>query len=234
MFAETIRRAIIAAARMNLPALAGQVWKAFDAGLVNEDEAAELAELVEARKSISTERPAPRRVGSRPKTPASLERRRRWVAAGMMPPAIACQFTPAETAVMAVIAAEVSKQGECRLPIGAIAALAGVSKTSVRNALAAAKAAGLLDVKERRLNRWRNLTNVVKISSREWTAWLAIGARGGGRKFVERTHNNKIMKFTPFEDQRRKQMSKRALKGSQRGVGEFGPLQRGQGREIAS
>ena len=213
MFADRIRHAAMAVTRYELPELSVQVWKAFAAGMVSELEAAELAELIEARKTIPVERPAPRRVGSRPRTPASLERRRRWVAAGMMPPGIACQFTPAETAVLAVIAAEVSKRGECRLPIGAIAALAGVSKTSVRNALCAAKAAGLVSVKERRLSRWRNLTNVVKIISREWTTWLAVGALGGGRKFVERTPNNKITRFAPFRERSGKAVSPRSPYG---------------------
>jgi DNA-binding transcriptional ArsR family regulator len=202
MFAETIRHAAMAVPRQELPKLSGQIWKAFAAGLVNELEAAELAELVEARKTIPIVRPAPRCVGSRPRTPASLERRRRWVASGMMPPAVACLFTPAETAVLAMVAAEVSKRGECRLPIGAIAALAGVSKTSVRNALRAAKEAGLISVKERRLSRWRNLSNVVSITSREWTTWLTIGATGGGRKFVQWTPKNNITRFAPFEQQR--------------------------------
>lgn len=204
MFAETIRRAVMAAARTELPTLAGQVWRSFAAGLVTETEASELAELVDARKVIPVERPAPRRVGSRPTTPASLQRRRRWVASGMMPPGIACQFTPAETAVLAMIAAEIVKRGQCRLPVGAIAALAGVSRSSVRNALRAAKEAGLLDVKERRLSRWRNLSNIVTIVSREWSTWLTIGAKGGGCKFVERTHNQNIKRLVPFEDQRRK------------------------------
>jgi DNA-binding transcriptional ArsR family regulator len=205
MFAETIRRAVMAAPRVELPALAAGIWKAFAAGAVSEVEASELAELVEARKVIPVERPAaPRRVGSRPRTPASLERRRRWVASGMMPPGIACQFTPAEVAVLAMIAAEVAKRGQCRLPVNAIAALAGVSRTTVRNALRVARSAGLIEVRERRISRWRNLPNVVRIMSREWMTWLSIGAARGGGNLAARTHNQNIKPFAPFEDQRRK------------------------------
>lgn len=203
MFAETIRRAIMAAPRMELPTLAGQLWKSLAAGLVNDAEAAELAELVEACKIVPVKRPAPRRVGSRPRTPASLERRRRWVASGMMPPAIACQFTQGETAALAMIAAEVTKRGECRLPIGAIAALAGVSRSTVKSAIRAAKEAGLISVKERRLSRWRNLSNVVKIESREWRTWLMIGATRGGGKFAAGNLKDNKTRFSPFEKTKR-------------------------------
>jgi hypothetical protein len=48
----------------------------------------------------------------------------------------------AETAALAVIAAEVAKNGDCRLTIGHIAALAGICARSVRNAIRAAEALG--------------------------------------------------------------------------------------------
>lgn len=214
MFVETIRRAVMASSRVELPKVAAQVWRAFAAELLSEDQAQELAELIEVRKVIPIERPAARRVGSRPITSESLARRRRWVASGMLPPTLACRFTPAETAVLAVIAAEASKRGECRLPIGAIAALAGVSKTSVRNAMREARAAGLLEVKERRLSRWRNDTNVVRIVSREWTTWLTIGVQRGGRKSVQRT-NNQIQDRANMQLERHRSSRKRnTLEGS--------------------
>src|SRR4051812_41290458 len=62
-----------------------------------------------------------------------MKRRRRWAASGALPPALAARFTLAETAVLAVLAAEVLRHGACTLTIGHIAALAGVSETTVRN-----------------------------------------------------------------------------------------------------
>jgi len=103
-----------------------------------------------------------------------------------LPPTIAARFTQAEAAVLAVVAVEVTRRGDCRLPIGAIAALAGVCPRSVRNALRAAEALGLLTIEERRLSGFRNDTNVVRILSPEWRGWLRL--RGGGCKTVQRTH----------------------------------------------
>lgn len=79
--------------------------------------------------------------------------------------------TLAEQAVLAVVATETAKRGDCRLAVGHIAAVAGVSETMVRNALREARQLGLVTVEERRQSRFRNDTNVVCVVSREWTAW---------------------------------------------------------------
>jgi hypothetical protein len=94
--------------------------------------------------------------------------------------------------VLAVIAAEVVRHSACTLTVGHIAALAGVSETTVRNALRAARGLGLLTIEERRLTAWRNAPNVVRIVSREWLAWLRLRAPkeralGGGCKSVHPT-----------------------------------------------
>lgn len=112
--------------------------------------------------------------GSRPRTPASLPRRRRMAAGGYLPPALASAFTAGEQAVLAVVALEASKRGKCTLAIGHIAALAGVCATLVKRALRQARTLGLLAIEERRISRSRNDTNVVTIASREWSAWLRL------------------------------------------------------------
>jgi hypothetical protein len=122
-----------------------------------------------------------RRLGSRPRTDASMERRRRWASSGAMPPQLQARFTLAESAVLAVVAAEVGKKGACTLTIGHIAALAGVSKQTVRNALHEAVALGFVRVEERRLTAWRNAPNRVTIVSREWQTWLRMRRRGEGQ-----------------------------------------------------
>ena len=195
MFVEEIRRAIQACQRGRLPELSAAVWKGFAAGAVSEDEAQHLAELIEARKIVPTAsaRPA-RRVGSRPRSSASLERRRAWTGSGWMPPAIAARFTMGEAAAIGVIVAEVAIKGRCDLPIGAIAARAGVCATIVRNALRQARTLGLLQVEERRVARDRNRSNVVTIVSRELELWVRTRARaerqGSGCRSVLPTTNH--------------------------------------------
>ena len=126
-YAYEIRRQAEAAPRAALPAVASALWKAFGEGHVSEVEAETLSGLIEARQGVSiTEMPsslpgltgAPKsRTGSRPRTDASIERRRRWAASGRLPPAIAARFTLAEQAALAVVAVEVAKRGDCRLAV---------------------------------------------------------------------------------------------------------------------
>jgi hypothetical protein len=188
MFVEELRRAVEVSPRCELAKVASLLWRAYAAGQVSEAEASELSEMIEARRALpAAQKPVPRCLGSRPRSPASMERRRRWAASGALPPALAARFTLAETAVLAVIAAEVLRHSACTLTVGHIAALAGVSETTVRNALRAARGLGLLSIEERRLTAWRNAPNVVRIVSREWQAWLRLRGTGGGCKLVNPT-----------------------------------------------
>ncbi|MBW4971635.1 hypothetical protein KZY98_14335, partial [Croceibacter atlanticus] len=85
MFADEIRLAAEAAPRVKLPEVLTLLWRAYGAGQVTEAEAEALSGLIEARKMIPAAPEVPRkRVGSRPRTDASLERRRRWAAAGRL------------------------------------------------------------------------------------------------------------------------------------------------------
>jgi Bacterial regulatory proteins, gntR family len=177
--ARTLREGIARASRDQLPTVASAVWRAFGAGLVTEDEAGELQAAIDARNALPTAAPR-RRAPPRPNPSASMERRRRWAAAGRMPPKIASHFTLGEQAALAVVAVEVTKRGTCTLAIGAIAALAGVSETTVRRALRQAKVLGFVTVEERRLSRFRNDTNVVSVISREWSSWLRLPRQDGG------------------------------------------------------
>lgn len=177
MFVEQMRQAIAAAPREKCAELSAAVWKAYAAGVLEDDDAQALAEAVEARKAVRAPTLPPRRAGSRPRSPESTERRRRWVASGLMPPTIACRFTMGEAAALSVIAAEVGKRGRCVLTLGHIAALAGVCKTTVRNAVRQAAALGLIRSEEWRLSAFRSAPNTVTITSAEWTAWLRLGAR---------------------------------------------------------
>lgn len=179
MFADEIRRAAEAAPRDRLSEVSAALWKAFAAGGVSEAEAEALSLLIEGRKTLPASPALPKpRTGSRPRTDASMERRRRWASAGRLPPQLAAKFTLAEHAALAVVTAEAAKRGDCRLAYEHIAALAGVSKSTVKGAMRHARKLGLLTVTERRASAWRNLPNVVAIVSREWLAWMQLARRG--------------------------------------------------------
>jgi hypothetical protein len=85
----------------------------------------------------------------------------------------AAEATP-EQAVLAVVAVEVKRHGTCTLTVGHLAALAGVSDSTVRNALRQAQALCLVTIEERRRTAWMNYPNKVCIVSREWAAWLRL------------------------------------------------------------
>lgn len=216
MFADEIQRAIEAASRIALPQVAALLWRAYGDGTITEAEAEALSGLIEARTDAPAARRlppgsqpnpeadefppppqnragAPRRsVGSRPRTDASLERRRRWAASGRLPPGLAARFTLAEQAVLALVAAEVVRRKDCRLAVGQLAAIVGVAETTVRNAIREAKKLQIVTVEERRLTGFRNDTNIVRIVSAEWTGWLRLARKatmhqGGGCKSVKRT-----------------------------------------------
>ena len=185
-YAEEIRRQAEAAPRAALPAVTAALWARFNEGRITEPEAEALSAMIEARKvSADIGLPAPDRagrprtgVGSRPRTCASLERRRCWAASGRLPPALAARFTLAEQAVLAMVAAETAKRGDCRLAVGHLAAITGVSETTVRNAIREARLLGLLTVEERQITGFRNDTNIVRIVSPEWLGWLRLARRG--------------------------------------------------------
>ncbi len=85
----------------------------------------------------------------------------------------------AETAVLSTVAAQVAKHGRCDLALDHVAALAGVGRTTVRNALSEARKLGLLTVEVRRLRAFRNDTNVVRIVSAEWQSWISMRRSSG-------------------------------------------------------
>src|SRR4051794_34357292 len=135
MFANQLRAAITAAPRVELGRLSETLWKAWGQGLLSDADAQSIADMIEARRALSVLPPRPRlRVGSRPRSPGHMERRRRWAASGCLPPALAARFTLAETAVLAVMAAEHRRRGDWRLTHQAIADVAGEFITKVKNA----------------------------------------------------------------------------------------------------
>src|SRR5215213_2820824 len=196
MFVEQLRRAVEASPRVELAKVASLLWRAYAAGQVTEAQASELSDLIESRRALpAAPKPIQRRLGSRPRSPASMERRRRWAASGALPPALASRFTLAEQAVLSAVAAEHRKRGDCRLTNKEIADVAGVSITTVKNALRVARALNLVAIEERRLTAFRNASNVVRIVSPEWRMWLRLG--GGGKSVPRSPTQLKISASAP-------------------------------------
>ncbi|MHC2021446.1 helix-turn-helix domain-containing protein [Methylobacterium sp. CM6247] len=111
-----------------------------------------------------------------------------------MPPGIAAKFTLGEQAALAVIVVEIGKRGDCRLSHEHIAAVAGVSRSTVKRALHQARINGLITIRERRLSRYRNETNVITIIDRSWLAWMRLARTGGGVQTGTGTNTRSISK----------------------------------------
>lgn len=222
---EEMRRAVEAAAPDRLAAVASAMAQAYGAGGLTDAEYVQLDGLLAARRRVAQAAPvrmqtlaaacsqlvpaaapapagqgtaparAHHRTGSRPRSAESAARRRRWAAAGYLPPRLAAAFTSGEQAVLAVVAMEIGKRGTCTLAMGHMAALAGVCATVAKRALRQARMLGLITVEERRLTGFRNDTNVIRVASTEWAGWLRLrmprashtGLRGGGGTVVRPT-----------------------------------------------
>lgn len=89
-----------------------------------------------------------------------------------MPPALASRFTTGELAVLRIVGDEFQKRQVCAICLDAIAARAGVSRTTAQNAIRQARRLGMVEVQERRRPGMRSLPNLVRVIDREWLAWI--------------------------------------------------------------
>ena len=64
--------------------------------------------------------------------------------------------------------------GQEQPTVAHLAALAGVSESTTRNALREGETLGLVGIDQRRRNLWINHPNDVQVQSREWMSWLRI------------------------------------------------------------
>jgi hypothetical protein len=185
--ADDIADRIAAACPDELDGIVRDMWVDHTHGHLTENEMEVLDEASRARRKALQERrtetrPTPRGSARRPqRSPdrqASIERRRRMVGTIAMPPSLAAKFTWGEVAVLRVIGDQVKRHGTCSLYIDAIAAMAGMHRTTVQNALRQARRLGLITVEERRPpGRRKSLNNIVRIVSEEWLTWLRRGPR---------------------------------------------------------
>jgi hypothetical protein len=190
--ADDIADRIAAACPDEIDGIVRAMWVDHTHGRLTEDEMEALDEAVRTRREAlqarrtETRRTAPssaprastRRPQRSPDRQASIERRRRMVGTIALPPPLAAKFTWGEVAVLRVIGDQVKRHGTCSLYIDAIAAMAGMHRTTVQNALRQARRLGLITVEERRPpGRRKSLNNIVRIVSEEWLTWLRRGPR---------------------------------------------------------
>ena len=76
--------------------------------------------------------------------------------------------------MLRIIGDAVRASGRCEMTIGEIAGRAGIGETTARNALRLAARLGFVTIQERRRRGAPNLSNVVRIVSPEWLAWIGF------------------------------------------------------------
>jgi hypothetical protein len=198
MFGQQVEQAIDAArGGRALDDISRIIWRGFSEGVIGDDEAQQLAERLHTRRALysataaagapqpplqrHTGRPSifgpPRRPQRPPVRSQAIERRRRIAAAGAMPPAVAARFTVAEQAVLAIVADEVRHRGRCDRCLDEIAARAGCSRSSAKNAIRAAARIGMIRVTARPRRGQKNLPNLIEIVSADWISWIKRGPR---------------------------------------------------------
>jgi hypothetical protein len=183
---EHLEAALIGADLETCDDINRRLWQAYAAGEITDTDAGAVSEAVASRRqAIKAAGPKPTRPPTRqrrePRSPdraASLERKRRVASSGALPPNIAANFTQGEIAALSVIAGEVRRCGHCAMFIDEIAALAGVCRSTVKNAIRLAANLGLLSVTQRRRRGRLSDTNIVEIIDRSWTAWLKLRSKG--------------------------------------------------------
>jgi hypothetical protein len=193
MFQNALKSAIDDAHPRQIDHLSRQLWAAHAAGHVSDCMAQSLAELLHHRRQPATEaqgvlftihRPDrkrvwtafPARVEQRsPDRQASIERRRRLAASGPLPPAMAARFTVSELAVLRIVGDEVLQHGVCDRSLAELAARAGCCRKLAQRVLRMASRDGLVTIERRPRPGRKNLTNLVRIVSAEWSAWLKRG-----------------------------------------------------------
>lgn len=147
-----------------------EIAAAFEAGEIETRAAApRAANRLQRRRGLSLARRRPQRS---PDRQASYERRHRLAWSGPLPGYLAARFTIAEMAVMRIIADAHLARGSCDASLDEIADRAGVCRKTAQRALRHARAEKLVEIKERPVPGRKSLTNVVRITSREWLTWI--------------------------------------------------------------
>jgi len=191
-----MKAAIARALPAMLQALREQLYALNGAGLIDDREAGELDDAIEARRTSGRASPAapalpglalaaviaptaaritrfaPRRQHS-PDRAKSRERRRGLGSSSPLPEPLARRYTEGQRAVLFIVGEEIAARGVCGLSVAEIAARAGVCHRHAQMTLRLAESDGLVTITERRRKGQKHQTNLVRVLSREWAAWLA-------------------------------------------------------------
>lgn len=203
---ETFRTDAQRAPLAALSDVASQMWAAWGAGLVTDEQAAIVEGVIAARRAeqkpaqslgaalVRTSIFPKRRTQRSPDRSASIERRRRLAYSGVMPSPLAARFSPGQLAVLRVVSNAFAEHGFCDLPIDAIASRAGVCRRVAQMAMRYAESDGLLTIQHRPVRGAKSQTNIVRIVSREWLAWLARGRSSIGCISISPTNSQRPIK----------------------------------------
>lgn len=196
----------------HLDAAQGRVIQAWGNGLITDGQGSTLLELIEKKRPQKSDGKfcAPfagnggrtgrvSRFASRvhPRSPdreASRDRRRMLGGSSALPHNLRHHYTEGHRAVLCIVAGEVKRQGVCEMPIDKIAALAGVCRTTVQNALHEARRLGHIKITERPRRGRKSLTNLIEVIIKTWREWLRRGpsiARLIGSKIVKTVNPTK-------------------------------------------
>ena len=206
MFIDQIAPAIAGAYHAALDGISKAIAGAWGAGQLNDIDAETAFALIEARRdqlrspsqlalgtgmTVGAKRqPLPRNRFPEPlyqsarRHPERMARRRQLASSGPLPPALAAHFTTSQLAVLAIVADEAGADRACMLCLDAIAARAGVCRSTARAALRLAERHKLITREERRRPGRASLTTVLRVASSEWRLWIAHGGRRAQRHRV--------------------------------------------------
>lgn len=164
------------------------VFRALTDRRIDEDEHNHLVGCITARRP-RTQAAGPRSLGATgsrlcrhfvsrqpqrsPDRQKSRERRRTLGGSSALPPGLRAHYTEGHRAVLSIVALEIKLHGLCDFAIDKIAAMAGVCRTTVQNALHEARKLGHVTITVRPRPPKKNLTNIVRIVSAEWRTWIS-------------------------------------------------------------
>lgn len=122
----------------------------------------------------------------------SIERRRTLAATWPMPPRMCGKLTTSQAAYAKIVADEVARNGDCRLTLDEIAARAGICRKTAKRAQDRLwNELQWITVESQPVPGRKHLPNIVRIVSKEWLLWIAMGQtsrRIGGHLHSLRGH----------------------------------------------
>jgi hypothetical protein len=199
------------------------LWIGYGNGKICDGEATYLSSIIERRRALGhrtapqhTKPPGsvagrfsrftPRQRQRSPDRKASRDRRRMLGGSSALPDNLRHHYTEGQRSVLCIVAGEVKRHGICDIPIGKIAAVAGVCRTTVHTTMHEAQRLGHIKITERPRRGRKSLTNVVEIVSPVWRAWIRRGPSAArligsnSTKMVSPTKNTDLRKSAAEEE----------------------------------